>query len=59
MDSKSLKIQHGNVLYAQVIKRGLPRRYDRLHDNIYTIDQARSSNEMGDILSKSILTGSF
>ncbi len=41
IDSKSLKIQNGgNVLYAQVIKRGLPRRYDRLHDNVYTIDQA-------------------
>ena len=23
-----------NIIYSEVIKRGLPRRYDRLHDNL-------------------------
>lgn len=23
-----------NLFYSEVIKRGLPRRYDRLHDNL-------------------------
>lgn len=31
---KSKQVQKRNVLYAEVIKRGLPRRYDRLHDNL-------------------------
>ncbi len=34
---------HGNILYAEVIKRGLPRRYERLHDNIHTIDASYGS----------------
>ena len=40
IESKSAKIQNGNVLYGQVIKKGLPRRYDRLHDNIQIVNNA-------------------
>ena len=28
------QVKKRNVIYAEVIKRGLPRRYDRLHDNL-------------------------
>jgi hypothetical protein len=33
------KFVNFSLNWSQVIKRGLPRRYDRLHDNIFTIDQ--------------------
>ena len=31
---KSKQVKKRNLLYAEVIKKGLPRRYDRLHDNL-------------------------
>lgn len=29
-----LQVKKRNLIYSEVIKRGLPRRYDRLHDNL-------------------------
>lgn len=31
---KSRQVKKRNLFYSEVIKRGLPRRYDRLHDNL-------------------------
>ena len=28
------QVKKRNLFYSEVIKRGLPRRYDRLHDNL-------------------------
>ena len=31
---KSKQVKKRNLFYTEVIKKGLPRRYDRLHDNL-------------------------
>ena len=31
---KSKQVKKRNLIYTEVIKKGLPRRYDRLHDNL-------------------------